>query len=45
VGRLIQVYNSRIRRWVKIDRETGSIVGVKKTPKPYKNIPKYRKKR
>lgn len=43
--RYVQVFNSRIGKWVKIDRETGSIVAVKSGNGPYKNIPKYRKSR
>lgn len=42
--RYVQVYNPLTERWVKIDRETGKVVAHKKTPKPYKNVPKYKKK-
>ena len=42
--RYVQVYNPLTGRWVKIDRETGRVVAHKKSPKPYKNVPKYKKK-
>jgi len=40
VRKYYQVYNKKNGRWVKIDRYTGLIVAVKKTPGPYKNIHK-----
>lgn len=40
VSRYYQVWNPRIKRWVKIDSYTGLIVSVKKTNGEYKNIPK-----
>jgi hypothetical protein len=42
---MVQVYNPRIDRWVKIDSRRGGIVSVKKSPGPYKHVTKYRKKR
>jgi len=39
-----QVYNSHIGKWVKIDTKRGGIVSVKKSPKPYENVKKYRKR-
>ena len=37
----VQVRNPIIDRWVKLDTRTGRIVGVKKSPGPYKNVPVY----
>lgn len=42
MARYYQRYNSRLKRWVKIDLDTGLIVGVKKSPGPYENLPKTR---
>ncbi len=42
---VIQVYNPKTKRWVKIDKKTGKIVAHKKSPGPYKNIPKYQPKK
>ena len=42
---LIQVYNPRIDRWVKIDRKRGGIISVKRSPGPYKGVTRYRKKK
>ena len=39
---LIQICNPKTNRWVKIDRESGKIIGHKKSPGPYKNIRIYR---
>lgn len=36
----VQVLNPLTRRWVKLDTTTGRIVDHKKTPGPYKGIPK-----
>lgn len=36
---LIQILNPKTDLWVKIDRDLGKIVGHKKSPGPYKNIP------
>lgn len=40
VSRYYQVWNPRIKRWVKIDSYTGLIVDVKKSSGEYKNLPK-----
>lgn len=40
----VQVHNPLTDRWVKIDRESGKVVAHKKSPNPYKNVPKYEKK-
>ena len=39
----VQVRNPIIDRWVKVDTHTGHIVDTKKSPGPYKGIPKKRK--
>lgn len=39
--RYVQVKNPMTKRWVKIDRQTGSIIGHKQSPNPYKNVPFY----
>jgi hypothetical protein len=39
-----QVYNPRIDRWVKLDTKRGGIVSVKKSPGPYDQVKKYKKK-
>jgi hypothetical protein len=39
-----QVYNPRTDRWVKIDTKKGGIVNQKKSPGPYKNVKKHRKR-
>lgn len=36
---IVQVLNPRTDRYVKIDRTVGHIVGEKKSPGPYKNVP------
>ena len=36
---LVQVHNPKTDRYVKIDRDKGQIVGRKKSPGPYKNVP------
>lgn len=41
---IVQVKNPRTRRYVKIDRTIGKIIGHKKTPGPYKGIPIARKR-
>jgi hypothetical protein len=38
----VQVYNPTTKKWVKIDKETGKIVAHKKSPGPYKKVPKHR---
>ena len=38
---MVQVYNPKIKRWVKIDTKTGRIIAHKKTLGSYKNILKY----
>lgn len=38
--RVVQVFNPRTERWVKIDKDTGNIVAHKKTKGEYKNIPR-----
>jgi hypothetical protein len=40
--RYVQLYNPITERWVKWDRRIGKIAAHKKTPGPYKSIPKYR---
>ena len=40
--RYMQTYNSRSKRWVKLDKETGSIVAVKSDRHPYKNTLVYK---
>lgn len=40
--KIVQVYNPKTKRWVKIDREIGKVVAHKKSPGPYKNVPRYR---
>lgn len=39
-GSRVQVKNPITDRWVKIDTTTGRIVDTKKSPGPYKGIPK-----
>jgi len=36
---VVQVRNPKTGRYVKIDRASGKILGHKKSPGPYKNIP------
>ena len=36
---VVQVHNPKTDRYVKVDRSEGRIIGEKKTPGPYKNIP------
>jgi hypothetical protein len=36
----VQVRNPIIDRWVKLDTRTGRIVSTKKSPGPYKNVPR-----
>ena len=36
----VQVKNPVTKQWVKLDTKTGRIVDSKKSPGPYKNIPK-----
>ena len=36
----VQAYNPQTKRWVKIETRTGRIVGRKRTPGAYKDIPK-----
>lgn len=43
--RYVQVYNPLTNRWVKIDRDIGKVVAHKQSPGPYKNVPKYKKKK
>jgi len=35
---IVQVLNPRSQRYVKINRTTGTIISVKKTPGAYKNV-------
>ena len=42
---VVQVKNPRTNRYVKIDRDAGKIVAMKKTSGPYKNVPVARKKK
>lgn len=42
---LVQVRNPRSGLWLKVDTVKGTIAGYKKTPGPYKNIPKHRRRR
>lgn len=39
-SRIVQLLNPRSKRWIKVDRLLGKIVSHKKTPGPYKGIPK-----
>lgn len=41
----VQVYNPRIKKWVKLNTKEGGIVSVKKSSRQYKNVRVYRKKR
>lgn len=41
---IIQVMNKRIGRYVKIDRDKGKILAVKKTKGPFKGIKIIKKK-
>jgi hypothetical protein len=36
----VQVQNPVTKRWIKIDKRSGRIVDVKKTPGPFKGIAK-----
>jgi hypothetical protein len=36
----VQVKNPITERWVKLDTNTGRILDTKKSPGPYKNIPR-----
>jgi hypothetical protein len=36
----VQVRNPITDRWVKLDTRTGRIVDTKKSPGPYKNVPR-----
>jgi hypothetical protein len=36
---IVQLYNPRSKKYIKVDREKGEIIGYKKTPGPYLNIP------
>ena len=42
---IVQTKNPITERYVKIDRSTGWIIGHKKSPGPYKNIPIARRRR
>lgn len=37
----VQMFNPRVKRWVKLDTKTGRILGHKSDRKPYKNIEIY----
>lgn len=37
----VQVYNPGKERWVLIDRVAGRIITNKKSPGPYKGVPKH----
>jgi hypothetical protein len=36
----VQVRNPITERWVKLDTKTGRIIDTKKSPGPYKNVPR-----
>jgi hypothetical protein len=36
----VQIKNPIINRWVKLDTRTGRIVDTKKSPGPYKGVPR-----
>lgn len=40
-----QTKNPRTGKYVKIDRDKGKIISVKKSEGPYKNVPVIRKKK
>jgi hypothetical protein len=43
----VQMFNPKMKRWVKLDTETGRILSYKSDKKPYKNVeilPDYREK-
>lgn len=40
---VVQVKNPKSGHYVKIDRAAGKIIGHKKSPGPYKNVPVARK--
>ena len=42
---IVQVKNPKTNRYVKIDRDKGTIVSQKKSEGPYKNIPIARKRK
>jgi len=37
--RFVQIFNPRIKKWMKIDMETGKVVGVKR--EPYKGVERW----
>jgi hypothetical protein len=39
-GSRVQVKNPVTDRWVKLDTRTGRVVDTKKSPGPYKGVPK-----
>lgn len=41
----VQLFNPKVRRWVKIDTKNGRIVAVKKDHLPWKGVRKARQKR
>ena len=38
--KFVQIFNPRIKKWVKIDMETGKVVGVKR--EPYKGVERWK---
>lgn len=38
LNKIVQVYNPRLKRWVKIDKLNAIIMSHKKSKGPYKNI-------
>jgi hypothetical protein len=43
-ARIVQTKNPKTGRYVKIDRAKGKIIGTKKSPGPYSNVPVARKR-
>lgn len=41
----VQLFNPKVRRWVKIDTKNGTIVAVKKDHLPWKGVRKAKQKR
>lgn len=42
---IVQTRNPRTRKYVKIDRDKGKIIGHKKSEGPYKGVPIARKRK
>ena len=34
----VQIFNPKLKRWVKLDKKTGKILSCKSDKKPYKNV-------